>query len=385
MSKLRILHVIGGGEFGGAEQHILNLLSSFPPEEVEAGVVCFYNSAFAEQLRRAHIPVVTLERYGRFDLRLLQGLKETFRQIQPDIIHTHGVKANFFSRLAGREMGARMITTVHSHLRYDYPNPLVYLLVTLLERGTRHLNDHYITVSGAIGELLERQGVSAKRITLIYNGLPLAPFRRTEERARDRQRLRAEWQLEEDAFVFGAVARMVPVKGIHFLLEAFSRFMQQRDYPACRLVLVGDGPERNKLEELAERLELTPYVRFAGFRQDIPACLHAFDAFVHASLYEGLGYTIIEAMASELAVAVTEVGGVKEFVTAEKTGLLVPPGQIEPLAAAMERLADDHLLRQRLSQAALEMVEQTFSIEQMARQTLQLYHQLLERQNERAT
>ncbi len=373
MNKLRVLHVIGGGEFGGAEQHILNLLSAFPTDQVEAAVVCFYDSVFADQLRKAGISVITLNQFGRFDLRLLQALRTTFLTYCPAIIHTHGVKANFFSRIAARGMASALITTVHSNLRYDYSNPLAYLVVSVMERGTRPWNDHYVAISGAIGEILQKDGVPSKKLTVIYNGMNLAPYRQTNQRESDRTRLHAEWGVSPDEFVFGTVARFVPVKGLPVLIDAFARFVSLKPDRPARLVLVGDGPERPLLEQKAKELQLDQRIVFAGFRHDIPACLHAFDSFVHSSFYEGLGYTIIEAMASEVPVIATNVGGVKEFVKHEQTGLLVEASDVPNMAAAMTRLVEEDDLRNHLTTQALQAVESTFTIEQMADRTLDLY------------
>ncbi|MFY0543728.1 glycosyltransferase [Brevibacillus sp. H7] len=373
MNKLRVLHVIGGGEFGGAEQHILNLLSAFPTDQVEAAVVCFYDAVFADQLRRAGISVIALNQYGRFDLRLLQALRKTFRTYRPDIVHTHGVKANFFSRIAARGMTSKLITTVHSNLRYDYVNPLGFLIVSAMERSTRPWNDHFIAISGAIGEILRQEGVPAEKLTVIYNGMNLTPYRQTDQREANRSRLRAEWGISSEDFVFGTVARFVPVKGLPVLIDAFARLVRHTPNQSARLVLVGDGPERPLLEEKVKEHQLEHKICFAGFRHDIPACLHAFDAFVHSSYYEGLGYTIIEAMASEVPVIATNVGGVKEFVKHEQTGLLAEAADVEGLAYAMERLANGSELRDKLASHALQAVESAFTIEQMANKTIDLY------------
>lgn len=96
MSKIKVIHAIGGGEFGGAEHHILDLLPSLSDLSVEPLVVCFYNSTFAEELRKRNIRVIPLDHYQRFDIRLLKALIRLFKEEKPDIIHTHGVKANFF-------------------------------------------------------------------------------------------------------------------------------------------------------------------------------------------------------------------------------------------------------------------------------------------------
>ncbi|MGG1661843.1 glycosyltransferase [Brevibacillus sp. NRS-1366] len=376
MSKLRVLHVIGGGEYGGAEQHILNLVSTFPEEEVEVAVICFYDSLFASKLREAGISVVTLNQFGRFDLRLLRALRRAFLSFQPAIIHTHGVKANFFSRLASRGMNLPLLTTVHSALRYDYASALGYMIVSLMERSTRLWNRHYIAISGAISEILRGQGVSAADISVIYNGMDLSPYRQNQLRASDRSRLRAEWDIPEDAFLFGTVARFVPVKGLPILLDGFAQFVRDTEN-APFLVLIGDGSERGILEAKVRELHLENRVRFTGFRQDIPACLHAIDGFVHSSLYEGLGYTIIEAMASEVPVVASNVGGVKEFVFHRETGLVVEPGDPAALAQAMEQLYTSAELRESLVNNALEKVEDSFTIQQMTEKILALYRKLL--------
>lgn len=115
---------------------------------------------------------------------------------------------------------------------------------------------------------------------------------------------------------------------------------EMQEGPIPYLVLVGDGPERAVLEAKVREHGLEERVRFGGFRQDIPACLHACDAFVHSSLYEGLGYTIIEAMASEVPVVASHVGGVKEFVTHKQTGLAVSPGDVAGLTEAMKTICN---------------------------------------------
>ncbi|MBG9568559.1 glycosyltransferase [Brevibacillus agri] len=376
MSKLRVLHVIGGGEFGGAEQHILNLVTTFPAEEVDVAVVCFYDSLFAEKLRAAGIKVIALNQFGRFDIRLLQALRRTFLAFGPAIIHTHGIKANFFSRLAALGMKVPLLTTVHSSLRYDYAGALAYAIVSMMERSTRHWNRHYIAISGAIADVLREQGVKSSAISVIYNGMDLSPYQQDQLRESDRSRFRAEWNVPQDAFLFGTVARFVPVKGLPILLDAFHALVQDKA-ASPYLVLIGDGSERPALEAKVQELGLAERVRFAGFRQDIPACLHAIDGFVHSSLYEGLGYTIIEAMAAKVPVVASNVGGVKEFVFHERTGLVVEPNDSAALARAMEQLWTSPQLRETLAQNALEKVEATFTIQQMTAQILSLYRKLL--------
>ncbi|WP_139491593.1 glycosyltransferase [Brevibacillus dissolubilis] len=377
--KLRVLHVIGGGEFGGAEQHILNLLSNLPKDRVDAKVVCFYDSLFAQKLREAGIAVSALHQYGRFDWRLYQGLKQEFRDFSPDLIHTHGVKANFVGRLAARGTGTVLATTVHSNLRYDYVNPLAYTVASMMERVTRGWNHHYIAVSAALRDILVKEGVSSKKISVIYNGMDLAPFLERPADADERKAaLYQEWGVPVEAFVFGTVARFVQVKGLSYMIEAFAQLDPATGTRPNHLVLVGDGPERASLEALSASLGVSDRVHFPGFRQDIPDCMRAFDLFVHSSIYEGLGYTIIEAMASGIPVIASDVGGVKEMVTHQQDGLLTPPAKPDLLADAMRHLSIDLSLQEKLVQEALTKTTRSFTIQQMADDTLTLYTNLIE-------
>ncbi|WP_232695725.1 glycosyltransferase family 4 protein [Brevibacillus daliensis] len=377
-SKLRVLHIIGGGEFGGAEQHILNLLTSFSKEKVEVAVVCFYDALFARKLREAGITVTTLHTYGRFDMRILQGVKHEIEKMDPDIVHTHGVKANFLGRLAVRNLQYRTITTVHSNLRYDYVSPFASFVTTQMEKRTRKWNDHFITVSRALQDvLIQEDGIPASKTTVIYNGTDLTPYQLHMEKEVDRKALREEWNLPQDAFVFGNVGRIVQIKGLPHLLDAFSLYLKKTNATNSYLVIIGDGPERSSLEEQANRLGITSFIRFVGFRTDVPRCLHAIDLYVHAALYEGLGYTIVEAMASHLPVIATSAGGVPEFVLSQETGLLVTPASPEELTEAMITLEADTDLQQKLVEQASDMVEQRFTIDKMAELTLDLYHRLV--------
>lgn len=374
-SKLRVLHVIGGGEFGGAEQHILNLLTSFSEKQVDAAVVCFYDALFARKLREAGIKVTTLHTYGRFDFRILQGLKQKIIAMNPDIVHTHGVKANFMGRLATRTMDCATFTTVHSNLKYDYVSPLASFVATLMEKQTRRWTDHFITVSQALQTVLLEDGIPKEKTSVIFNGMDVTPFR-SEHKAKVRAMLREEWQLPQDAFVFGNVGRIVQIKGLPYLLQAFAQVLANtQNHSNLYLAIIGDGVERPALEDQVHQLGIAERVRFVGFRTDVPRCLQALDMYVHAALYEGLGYTIVEGMAASLPVIATDVGGVSEFVISEETGLLVPAAAADQLAEAMIRLWQDKELQRRLVDTATEMIDREFTIDQMAEQTIDLYQQ----------
>lgn len=442
--KYKVIHVIGGGEFGGAEEHILQLLSQFPEYGIEGKVVCFYDAAFSRALRERRIAVEVLE-YGRFDPRLLRGLAELFRRERPAVIHTHGVKANFFARLAARKLpGTPLVTTVHSMLRHDYESRLAYTGARWMETLTRRWNDHFIAVSDAIRDALIRERVPEGRITVVHHGIDTDAFRRkddaalapalgtavpaspsSDEGSTDEpalpvgssderstgyglagldsagalssgaagvseadlsgadapkqgilpKNLRKEWNVPEDAYVIGAVTRLVKIKSIDTVIRAIKTVSERE--PRAHLVIVGAGPEEERLKKLAHELGVHGRVHFAGFRRDIPDCLRSFDVFVSVSLSEGLGLNVLEAMAVGLPVVATGVGGVRDFARDGENVLIVPVESADAVADRLLRLMADRELAARLADTAAQFVRDRFSLRSMAENTVRVYNALL--------
>jgi glycosyltransferase involved in cell wall biosynthesis len=365
----KVLHVIGGGEFGGAEQHIIQLLSQLPLYGVKGKVVCFYEAEFAKALRKQGVDVEVLH-FGRFDFRLLSGLKEVFLREQPDIIHTHGVKANFFGRLAARKLSnIPLVTTIHSILRFDYTNDISYFAASRMERWTRLMNHHFIAISHSIKQSLLHDGVPPEKITVVHHGI------NTEEFDKGKPKLREELSLSSESYLIGVVSRLVKMKGIQYIVEAMPRILGAN--PSAHLVIVGSGPYEAELKNLSTELGLERNVHFVGFRKDIPDCLHSFDCFVSASLSEGLGLNVLEAMSASLPVVVTGVGGILDFTEDRENGLIAETRSHRDLADKILELMENKDLAIRLAQEAKQRVEQHFSIEAMSTNTIQVYERLL--------
>lgn len=378
---LNVLHVIGGGEFGGAEQHILSLLDAFAHHPVKAEVVTFYDSVFSQKLRDRGFRVTVIQPYGRFDFRLYTALKRQFQKKQPDLIHSHGVRANFFARLAGKKAGVKgIVTTVHSILRHDYPQPWLYRIAHLMESGTAGKTDRFIAVSQTVKTDLIEKGIEKRHIALIRNGIDVDRFQPHQEHTDRSLRLRREWGIPETAIVVGTTARLVPVKGLNHLLEGFA--MALRQDPSQRdtlyLLIVGDGPERTALQTLARTYGIHNHTVFAGFRTDIRDCLNAIDLYMNTSLSEGLPISLMEAMAAEKPVIVTEVGGMKELLTHEKTGLFIPSGASDPVARSILELIHHPALKRELAENARTLIETDYSHRVMAQKHIELYQNLVQ-------
>lgn len=366
--RLKVIHVIGAGEFGGAEQHILQLLTLMKQHDIEAKVICFYEAGLSKALRGVGIEVEVLQ-YGRFDLRLTKGLREIFLREKPDIIHTHGVKANFFVRLAARKLSSvSLVTTVHSILKFDYTGRMSYFFASLMEKATRRYNSGFIAVSGAIEQSLIEDGIPSDQISVVYHGIDTERFKSGQDY------LRQELSLSEDDYIIGVVTRLVEIKGIKYMIGAMPQILQAN--PRARLIILGSGPEEESLRKLTEQLGLQEHILFIGFRQDIAECMRSFNCLVSASLSEGLGLNVLEAMSTSVPVVVTGVGGILDFVVDHENGLLVKPRSSEDIAQKVIELMQNPELSRKLIEEARKRVVRDFSLEQMSTKTVEVYNML---------
>jgi len=209
------------------------------------------------------------------------------------------------------------------------------------------------------------------RIRVIYNGIqPLTP---DPDRIAE---IRAELGIPEGTFVFGTVSRLDPVKNQEMMLQAFARCLET--CPDSVLVMVGDGPDREKLELQARSLGVSERVRFTGFINEPAQHLALMDCFLLSSHTEGTSMTLLESMSLAIPAVVTNVGGNPEIVKRGETGLLVPGGDTEKFASEMIRLQQSPELCEQLGQCALERFRKRFSVGAMADSYRQLYHQIVQ-------
>ncbi len=234
----------------------------------------------------------------------------------------------------------------------------------------------YIFISRAIADWLVDTGAPMRKWYVVYNGVDLTEF---PDLAGERPRIRAELGLPQDAFVVALLGRMVPWKGHEVFLDAMERLIPE--HPRLFGCIVGEGWRGSDFEQrLRARVESGPLkgrVVFAGFRADVPALLQSVDALAHASIEpEPFGRVIVEAMAARLPIVATAAGAVPEILEDGRTGLLVPPGDAERLALALQRLMREPDLRQRLAAAARREVEARFTVQRYVAGVQAVYEEL---------
>jgi glycosyltransferase involved in cell wall biosynthesis len=260
-----------------------------------------------------------------------------------------------------RHRGTALVFTEHGRLSDAGPSRRRRLANQVLANAP----DGVFTVSKDLKQHLAAEGFSPDRIGVIYNGIDICPPPSAADRARARQLIGAS----DDVFVIGTVARLDPVKDLGTLIDAAALLASTQP---IRVVVIGDGPEKLRLKELAAASGITANVSFVGYRDDARDWLAGFDAYVNSSTSEGVSLTILEAMAAERPVVATGVGGTPEIVD-ETCGRLVSPRDPAGLAAALDAVARDAPLRESLGRAARRRVASRFTLGRMIDEYASVY------------
>lgn len=377
MNRITVLHLAGSGGWAGGETYLLLLARHLDRERFRLIVASPEEGALVENLKAEGIETHVLDLDPLGSPAPLFRLRNFLREQQPDILQSHGARANVYSRIAGRlaETGA-IISTVHNSV-YDYPIGRIKKWFYLMcDRRTAPLADCTLCVAESHRqELITRYGLDPDRVVTIPNGVDLAAFQPGPRN----QRLREELAISEDAPVLGIVGRLTDQKGHIYLLRALPLLREK--FPALRCLLVGDGELREELQQLVADLGLTDHCLFLGVRQDIPEVLAAMDLLVLPSLSEGMPYAALEGMAMGKPVVATAVNGLPELIQDGVTGLLVPRKDPVALAKAIESVLADPQMAASFGLAARRLVEQTYSIEGWIEQMESLYESLVDHEH----
>jgi glycosyltransferase involved in cell wall biosynthesis len=364
---MKILQLISSSlGYYGAERVVVTLSAALEEMGVNTVVAAFVNTAKAnhiEVLEHAKGRGLTTEKIicrGRYDRSAVHALRGIIERHKVDVVHCHGVKPDLYAALAKWHKNIPTVSTCHLWV-FDCAKDWV---VSAVERCILHNIDRVVVVSEQILPQLRRFGL---RADVIHNGIDIQP---TDSPVSDFSQ-KMNWSGRP---VIGAIGRLAPQKGLQYLLQAAPEVL--RDSPNALFIFAGDGPERQSLESQAKSLGIQGSVCFLGVRKDVPELFSSIDVLALPSLSEGTPMTLLEGMAAGRAVVASRVGAVPNVIQDGVNGILLSPGDVAGLAAALQTLLNDSELRIALGRKARKTVESHFSAAAMANRYVEIYDEL---------
>ena len=348
-----LVHVISADDVFGPEKTVINECLFLRDSGWRAVIINIWPEANTELSRKVlaqGIEYQCLVSFGKFDWRAIRELKSSLLGLEATVVHSHGYKADLYTLLAARSAHVPVMTTVHGFTSENAKVRLYERVQTFLWR----FFDLVVCVSDSYAARARSAGVPPGRIRVVRNAIVPGYVAAASARGETRGSL----GIGDGDCVVGIVGRLGIEKGHALLLQVASRLCGE--FPSLRLVVVGEGEQRQAIEDTVSRLGLADRVLLLGHRNDVPAVISALDVLAITSLREGLPNVLLEAMLQQVPAVAMAVGGIPEVISDGRNGLLVSPGDECAYGSALRRMLSEPDLRARLGTAARRTVTGSF-------------------------
>ena len=373
---MRVVHIIGGGDVGGAKTHMLYLLKELS-RHMEIKLISLRPGVFADDARALGIDVTVVKSANMYnDIR---KVKKIIMEGNYDIVHSHGAKANIFSLAATRKTDIPTVTTIHSDYRLDYMHSLPKrLTIGLINSIALRFIENHIGVSDNFRKMLIERKFNPLDIYVLYNGMDFSQpsVQYSRKKFLDKYRL----DIKDDEVLVGIAARLYPVKNIETIVRA-AHIVKARN-TKIKFIIGGDGEDRKKLESLTAELGLQDTVFFVGWQDDPNELMSSIDISVLTSISESFAYSVLEGARFKKATISTDVGGIPDLIEHGSNGYLFKPGDVERFAELILELAADEKKRREMGERLYEKAYAKFSVEAMGRTQMNIYRSILEKKAE---
>ena len=372
MGKIRILRIISNLGVGGVQKRMISLLPKLNEERYSIIVCSFKTGKLQNRLEQSGIPVKIIPRRFKFDPVCIYRLYSIMKKENIDIVHTHCHKPNTTGRIAAKLAGVPVIIANEHNMDTWKSNWQL-----TLDKWLSAYSDKIIAVSEAVKSFyVKNANISADKFEVIYNGVDLDFWQKNMPSQKAILEKKAKLGLLQGNKVIAAIGRLHPQKGHEYLLRAAKKIISRMGN--LKFLIVGDGPMKESLESLSERLGIKENVVFTGKRDDVKDMLCISDFSVVSSIREGFSNVVLESMACSKPVVATDVGGNKEIIIDGENGFIVPSRNEDALADKIQALAGNEELTIRMGLAAKEAVK-NFSLSQMKYKTEKLYEELMDK------
>ena len=371
---LKVLHLISGGDKGGAKTHVFTLLSALM-EDIEINVICFMEGVFYQEIKDMPIPSMLIKQRYRNDLTILTKLVKHIRSERYDVIHAHGARANFITLLIRPFIKIPIITTVHSDYRMDFTqNIYKRIIFTELNAVSLRFLDYYIAVSDNFKDMLVERKFDSEKVYTVYNAIDFnmhTPYLSKSDFLK-RHKIKI---LSDSATIVGIIGRFDKVKGHEIFIKAANEILKvNKD---VLFLLAGEGPEQSNLKNLVKNFGIQENIIFTGFVDDIFSFINAIDINVLSSYSESFPYVMLEGALMKKATVSTAVGGIPDLIKDGETGFLAESANYCELADKILKFVENRDLREELGYNLYAYAKENFSKDSMKNRHIEIYNDVL--------
>lgn len=369
---MKVLHLISGGDTGGAKTHIISLMKGID-KLINAKIVCFIEDTFYYDAKAAGIDIEVFKQKNRSDMSVVYRLADEIKKEDYDIIHCHGARANFIAMFLKNKVHKPFITTVHSDYKLDFKDNFYKRWVfTTLNMIALKRFQYFIAISDSFKEMLIDRGFKRDRIFTVYNGIDMEQ----ELEYVSKEEFLGRYGIDYDGKILvGIVARLDKVKDHETFIRAASEVLKERK--DIIFLIAGEGYEKNRLESLVQELKVDDYVHFLGFVNDPYSFFNAIDINTLTSLSESFPYVILEGAMMKKPIISTAVGGLIKLIEDGENGYLIPIGDSKELAHKIDILSSDKSKINEMGESLYKKVEENYSSNAMARRHVEIYQEIL--------
>lgn len=370
---LRVIHLISGGDVGGAKTHVLTLIKELQ-KNINVKLICFMEGSFADEGRQLGIDVLVMEQGKRYDLQVVDRIIKIIKDERFDLIHSHGARANFITRFIKKRLDIPCITTVHSDFMLDFKgNIYKHLIYTNLNIFALKKFDYYIGVSEDFRQMLIGRGFSEDKVFTVYNGIDYSEsinYKNKEDFLKE-----IGLTYIHDKLIVGILARIHPVKGHEVFIKAAGEVLESNKN--VHFLITGSKDEMPVLTNLIKKLGIEENIHFIGFIENPYDFLNAIDINVLTSYSESFPYVLMEGAQLLKPTISSAVGGIPMLIEDGANGYLFKAGDSKELARKLNLLIGDKEKRITFGKKLLEYAIANYSLEKLASLHIKIYKDII--------
>ncbi len=370
---MKVLHLISGGDSGGAKTHLFSLLDKLK-NMADVRVGCLMEGVFYKEIQEKDIDNVLFLQKNRFDLSVVDEIADMINKEGFDVFHVHGARANFVACFVMKKINIPTVTTVHSDYLLDFDQFIKKLVFTNLNKAALKRIPYYIAVSDNFKDMLISRGFRPNNIHTVYNGMD---FSRVPCDVTDKREIadKRGFTYDENKIYVGIAARFDAVKGVDVFIKAAGEVLKKRSN--VEFLIAGDGADKDMLTKLAEETGYGESIRFLGFERDMYGFLNLIDINCLTSQCESFPYSMLEGAAMGKCMVASRVGGIPALVREGETGMLFESGNYTEMAEKLTELIDNPALVKEMGENIKMRATTLFTNDNFARTHMEIYNSII--------